>query len=303
MKKTYIIVLVLLVFLGVVCLTNLKQAVAPDIQVASIPSAKNATYILDGKLVTLLRGGSEVEAAPGSASKIITKYFGNEVVHDLNGDGKDDIAFILTQNTGGSGTFYYAVAAIYTPTGYIGSDGVLLGDRIAPQSTVMGKGNIIVVNYADRKPSESFVTQPSIGKSIWLLLDTKTMKFGEVAQNFEGEASTSKRSLTMKTWNWVNTTYNNGSTTVPKSQEKFKLTFTKPNRFSATTDCNGVEGEYTVIGSKIVFDKMMSTLMYCDGSQEGEFSKALSEVQSFHFTSKGELVFDLKFDSGSMMFR
>jgi heat shock protein HslJ len=86
-------------------------------------------------------------------------------------------------------------------------------------------------------------------------------------------------------------------------QDKFKLTFTKPNRFSASTDCNGVGGEYIVTGNKIVFDKMMSTLMYCDNSQEGEFSKALGEVSSFHFTGKGELVLDLKYDSGSMLFK
>jgi heat shock protein HslJ len=129
------------------------------------------------------------------------------------------------------------------------------------------------------------------------------MQFGEVAQNFEGESDASKMTLTMKTWNWVNTIYNNGSTTIPKIQDKFKLTFTKPNRFSASTDCNGVGGEYIVTGNKIVFDKMMSTLMYCDNSQEGEFSKALGEVSSFHFTGKGELVLDLKYDSGSMLFK
>ncbi len=148
---------------------------------------KNATYKIDGKNVTLVNGKSELPI-PNSSSKITTQYFGNEVFHDLNNDGRQDVAFILTQNTGGSGTFFYVVAALDTPDGYVGTDGVLLGDRISPQSTSMGKGNIIVVNYADRKKDESFAVQPSVGKSIWLLLDTKTMQFGEVAQNFEGES-------------------------------------------------------------------------------------------------------------------
>ena len=194
-----------------------------------------------------------------------------------------------------------------TPSGYVGSQGIFIGDRIAPQSANMSQDpktpHVIVVNYADRAAGESFAIQPSVGKTIQLLLDPQTMQFGEVAQNFEGEADPAKMTLDMKKWNWIDTKYNNGSTTVPRIQNKFILTFTAPNRFSASTDCNGVGGEYSTNGEKIAFIKMMSTLMYCDGSQESEFSKALSEAQSYHFTSKGELVFDLKLDSGIMIFR
>ncbi len=274
---------------------------------SSANDPKNAIYIIDGQKVTLVNGVSEIAAAPSSATKIITTYFGNAVTADLNGDGRLDSAFILTQSTGGSGTFYYVVAALNMPTGYVGSQGLLLGDRIAPQTTEMSQDkttpNVIIVNYAVRGPGESFAVSPSIGKSLWLLLDPKTMQFGEVAQNFEGEADSAKMTLDMKTWNWVDTTYNNGSTTVPRIQNKFALTFKKPNIFSASTDCNGVGGEYSTNGNMITFTKMMSTLMYCEGSQESEFSKALGEAESYHFTSKGELIFDLKFDSGTMVFK
>ena len=157
----------------------------------------NATYTIDGSKVTLKNGLSEIPAAPGSASKIITRYFGNEVRADFNGDGREDIAFLLTQQTGGTGTFYYVVAALNTVNGYAGSEGFFLGDRIAPQTTEIDSGktalgtnrqNVIVVNYAVRMPGEPFSIQPSLGKSIWLKLDPVTMKFGEVAQNFEGES-------------------------------------------------------------------------------------------------------------------
>jgi heat shock protein HslJ len=87
------------------------------------------------------------------------------------------------------------------------------------------------------------------------------------------------------------------------SEKAFVLTF-KDKTFSISTDCNGVGGEYTTSGKDgIVFEKMMSTLMYCEGSQESDFSKMISEVQKYHFTSKGELVLSLKFDSGYMVFR
>ncbi len=158
---------------------------------------KNATYIIEGQPITLTNGLSEMEAAPGSATKITTRYFGNEVKHDLNNDGREDVAFLLTQETGGSGTFFYIVAALNTPTGYIGSQAFLLGDRIAPQTTEIDEGktttgtnreNVIVVNYAVRLPGEPFATPPSLGKSLWLKLDPITMQFGEVTQNFEGES-------------------------------------------------------------------------------------------------------------------
>src|SRR6185369_15214943 len=68
---------------------------------------KNATYEIDGQSVVLVKGKSEVATAPGSSSRTITEYFGNEAIGDLNGDGVSDVAFILTQTSGGSGTFYY----------------------------------------------------------------------------------------------------------------------------------------------------------------------------------------------------
>ena len=64
-------------------------------------SYKDATYIIEGKSVILVNGYSEVEVTPGSSSKIITKYFGNEAEGDLNMDGISDIAFLLTQDSGG----------------------------------------------------------------------------------------------------------------------------------------------------------------------------------------------------------
>jgi heat shock protein HslJ len=262
---------------------------------------KNATYLSDGIEATLKNGLSEVPFI-GGASSADTEYFGNEVKGDLNGDGREDVAFILTQRTGGTGTFYFVVAALNTPEGYIGSNGFFLGDRISPQSTVMGKSGIVIVNYADRKPDDAMATEPSVGKSVWLKFDQKTMKFVEVAQNFEGEANPAIMSLTMKAWNWVSLTDAAGNVTKPRTEGRFILTFKDNKNFSARTDCNGVGGEYVATGNKITFEKMMSTLMYCEGSQEQVFSGMIGAAQSYKFTSKGELVFNLK-DGGTGVFK
>ncbi len=121
----------------------------------------NATFEIDGRPVTLVNGAAEEEAAPGSATKILTKVLGSAATGDLNGDGQDDAAFFLTQESGGSGTFFYVVAALQTGTGYQGTNAVFLGDRILAQATEIGNGKVIV-NYADRKPGEPFSAQPSV---------------------------------------------------------------------------------------------------------------------------------------------
>lgn len=157
--------------------------------IVSTPSksgaAIDATYVLDDHEVTLVNGVSEVEAAPGSASKIVTRYFGNEVKHDIDGDGREDTVFILTQNSGGTGTVYYVVAALNRAGGYLGTHGFILGDRIAPQTLEISSGNVFVVNYADRKEGESFDVAPSEGKSVWLFLDQDNMRFANVGPNFK----------------------------------------------------------------------------------------------------------------------
>ncbi len=140
-----------------------------ECQPGQTPAAtpKDATYQIEGNPVTLVKGLSEVEAAPGSASKTVTRYFGNEATGDLDGDGRPDVALLLTQESGGSGTFFYAVAALQTEGGYAGTNAIFLGDRIAPQPTTIQNGTI-VVNYAERKPGEPFTTAPSVGVSKYL---------------------------------------------------------------------------------------------------------------------------------------
>ncbi len=134
---------------------------------------KNATYQIQFQPITLVNGKYEETSAPGEEVqwKTVTQYFGNDAKGDLNGDEIPDIAFILTQNGGGTGTFFYVVAAIQNSAGrYIGTNGVLIGDRIAPQSTEIRDG-MLIVNYADRLADEPFSVRPSVGVSLNLKLE------------------------------------------------------------------------------------------------------------------------------------
>jgi hypothetical protein len=184
MKKQYIVIGAVVLVAAAVLVTRLwggsGSASAPP-PVAS-GDVKDATYLIENQPVTLVAGRAESASAPGSASKIVTQYFGNEATGDLNGDGIPDTAFILTQSTGGSGIFYYVAVALgvasdgaggaAAATSYRGTNAVLLGDRIAPQTTEIragaNGGSELIVNYADRKPGEPFSTAPSMGVTKYL---------------------------------------------------------------------------------------------------------------------------------------
>jgi hypothetical protein len=136
----------------------------------SVFDPENATYTIDGKTYKIVDGISRIELATSSASEIVTRYFGNKATGDLNGDGKDDYAYLITQDPGGSGLFYYVVAALSSATSstdYTITPAILLGDRIAPQSTLI-QSDELLVNYADRKADEPMSTQPSVGKTLYL---------------------------------------------------------------------------------------------------------------------------------------
>jgi hypothetical protein len=186
------IIIIVIIGAGFFAFRSYGNGEAQPTTAAATADYKDAAFSIEGQKVQLVDGVAEMEAAPGSASKITTRYFGNELKTDLDGDGREDVAFILTQDTGGSGTFYYAVAALNTDKGYVGSDGYLLGDRIAPQSTNMSTNprqkNVVVFNYAERAMGEPMTAAPSVGKSAYLKLDPTSMQWGIVEPDFEGES-------------------------------------------------------------------------------------------------------------------
>lgn len=190
MKNIIIVVGVLVVLVG--GLFALNYSVSHQKQEGKVSDYRSTTYMINGQPVQLKDGIAETDSALGSASKIATRYFGNELKTDLDGDGREDVAFILTQETGGSGTLFYAVGALNTEKGYLGSDGYLLGDRIAPQTTEVSQNprqvHVVVFNYADRNPSEPMTAAPSVGKSAYLKLVPETMQWAIVEPNFEGES-------------------------------------------------------------------------------------------------------------------
>jgi hypothetical protein len=153
----------------------------------------NAAYSLEGQQVTLINGQAERGTTP---NKQETKVFGDPIKGDLNADGIEDDVLFLTQNGGGSGTFHYVVAALNINGQTIGTNGVFLGDRVVTQSARI-ENEVILVNYIDRHPWESFAEQPSVNKTKRLIIEKETLK--EKAQEVILSTTTAE-SLALKKW-------------------------------------------------------------------------------------------------------
>lgn len=169
LKKTILIILSLVVITGAVYwVYKTKTSVVPLDNTPALNGETfnplNATYVIEDEPIILINGKAEKEIAPGSSSKIEAMVWGEPAKGDLTGDGEDDAALIITYSTGGSGTFYYIAAAFYDPQTEktIGTNGILLGDRVAIQNILIDQRGIIV-NYADREKDQAMIIQPSIG--------------------------------------------------------------------------------------------------------------------------------------------
>lgn len=142
----------------------------------------NASYLIEGRIITLLNGRAETPAGTESDTAIATTISGEPARGDISSDGQDDAALILIQDPGGTGTFYYVAAALSSKIGAKGTDAIFLGDRIAPKKIEIQNGQIIV-NYLERSPEEPMASPPSIEKKKILVLK------GEVLQEIDDASS------------------------------------------------------------------------------------------------------------------
>lgn len=140
-------------------------------------SVRNISYTVDDEVFLLENGKAEKEVASSTSINSL-EIFGEPVYADYNGDGVDDAALWLVNNSGGTGVFYYVVLAINTNGKYKSTNTLYLGDRIAPQTLEVQDGQA-VFNFADRNADEAMTTEPSIGKSFYVNYDSITGQISE----------------------------------------------------------------------------------------------------------------------------
>lgn len=151
-------------------LSHETQIDAPEASFGPASSPLEATYLIGGEAVRLVDGHAEAAAAPGSAARVQTDVLGEPVHGDLDGDGDEDVALFLVHQPGGSGTFVYLAAAIHVDSGFVGTNAVLLGDRVFPQQVTVRNG-IAFAEYADRRPGEPMAAVPTVPRTGHLTLE------------------------------------------------------------------------------------------------------------------------------------
>jgi heat shock protein HslJ len=263
---------------------------------------KNIEYRIDDEVFVLTNGKFEQQISQDSTNRVLVQLFGEPIFGDLDDDGDMDAAAILTYSGGGSGTFYYGTFAMLTDGVYTSTNTLFLGDRIAPQNIDIQDGRA-VFNYAERLLDEPMTTSPSQAKSFWVKYNPETYKIEEWVKNaFVADEHTvldksvNTPPLTAHTWTWLRIERADGTVVPPQKLGIFTLIFKNDLTFSATTDCNGVGGDYSVTDSSLQFTNMISTLMYCEGSDEQIFTQMLSATSAYHMEANGELVFKLAGD-------
>lgn len=175
MKKIILIIIFIIAIVAGIFWVKYK-AVAPapiNKPYQAVSDYRNGVYEIDGVLINLKDGQNE-QKIPGSVTTTTTSYFGNEAKGDLNGDGKEDVAFLLTQDGGGSGLFLYLAVALKTEKGYISTNTIFLGDRVAPQNTQI-KDGVIIANYVDRLPNEPMSAEPTMGVSRYFKVENNKL--------------------------------------------------------------------------------------------------------------------------------
>jgi heat shock protein HslJ len=300
MKKILVVIVLIVVVIVLAKVFDLPKNENVTQNPTEESSVKNITYVVNGETFLMVDGKAQNEISPNSATKNTLSIFGEPAEGDLNSDGVSDFAVLLQNQPGGTGVFYYAVLVVKKGEEYVPSETMLLGDRIAPQNIEIKDGRA-VYNFADRKAGEPMSTAASIAKSVWVHYDKNTNEIGEWVKDFEGEANPEVMKLDMKKWIWQSATID-GKEVNPKDSSKFTIEFKKDGTFGASTDCNGIGGNYSIKDKQITFSDMMGTLMYCEGSQEDVFKGILENAESYYFTSKGELKIELKNNKGLAIF-
>ncbi len=119
----------------------------------------NHSYLIEKEKV-ILRDGHAREKIPGTTAVIITEIIRRPVYADITGDGIKEAVSIVMQHTGGTGTFYYLVAADSTRL----IESYFLGDRINIVSLKVLK-DTITVQYLDRSGTQPMAMKPSVPSS------------------------------------------------------------------------------------------------------------------------------------------
>lgn len=171
------------------------------------------------------------------------------------------------------------------------------GFRKEPKEEINQKEEVIL---DDKKDSESEVVvgdNPEIKPETTVSIPKGKLPAGSAP-------AVDPKEIQSKTWVWQKTVMSDGSVVIPKKIGIFTLEMKPDGNLSGKTDCNGFFGDYKIGTDGVIsVGPLASTMMFCEGSQEREYTNAISTSSRYMLDESGNLVLLLQYDSGSVFFK
>jgi heat shock protein HslJ len=270
---------------------------------------KNTTYSgIYQKPATLVDGVYEGEPfEKGGASMPKVSFVDNTTVYgDLNGDGVEDAASLLEENSGGTGVFLYLGAQLNRGGLPVDAGSALIGDRIQVLSLAIRK-NRIVADIVTSGPNESPCCGTQKERKTFAMKGRKLVKVGS-----ELQGKVSLDDLMGSSWALTRIQRQQLPKTPqlpypPLKEQQALPETTVTARFahgqvSGSAGCNNYSASVSSDGAqKLTIGKIKSTRMFCSKpimTQETLYLKTVENAAEWA-CFPGQLVLSCKFPDGS----
>jgi heat shock protein HslJ len=261
---------------------------------------KNAEYRgIYGETVQLIDGRYEGEPfVEGGASRPTVTFIDPHAFGDLDGDGVEDAAVLLAENSGGSGTFIYLAAVLNRNGNPQNTATQLLGDRVQVNSLSIEDGEI-VVDMLTHGPDDPMCcpTQP--------VVQTYELRDNQLVQTAEEvvTSAAAESEIVGVVWKWVKFLGSDDTTIVVDDPDKYTLELLPDGQVRIRADCNSASGTYTLdAAGGLTLELGPTTLAECEpGSLYDEYLEMLGWVRTYVLEGE-QLVLNMMADGGDLFF-
>lgn len=172
---------------------------------------------------------------------------------------------------------------------------LLLGDRFSAHGIVTPIEHLSTDYWEKYEVGAIF----SVTDSVAIRNDRATLEEEALDQQATSSGTVSKL---VGSWVWEYTLLQSGNRSMPNHAGVFILQFTDEGTYTSSTDCNSLGGTFTQDGDILSLAPPIATKMFCENSQEGEYTTALIRVVSFALEGS-RLHLYLSHNDGEMVFR
>ena len=233
----------------------------------------------------------------GGASRPTVTFMDPYALGDLDGDGIEDAAALLAENSGGSGTFIY-LAAVLNRNGYPNNEATtLLGDRVQINSLSIEEGEI-VVDMITHGPDDPLCCPAQ------QVVQTYELRDGELVLTSEKVISTTADpEIVGVVWRWVKFLGGDDATIMVDDPNKYTLELLPDGQVRIKADCNMASGTHKLeAAGGLTLELGPTTLAECEpGSLYDKYLEMLAWVRTYVLAGD-QLVLNMMADGGDLFF-